>query len=243
MTQEAFLANYGQVFRALPFLPGSPDQNAHRIHRLHQRHGAAVVAVLSGQLAASANLNTILDGLPRTSLLAMIQSSAAMDFQHASPIEKEPPPSVEAAGNHRPVVDRRFVVAVDGRRKRIVFAGGPTMSGKAYELIAKLAERHREDLENELNFTFIRGDALARDFGIAEDALRKRVHRFRTEIARQFLDYYGYTPDEHDIVENSPWHGYRLNPYILLVSPGQLSVGEPKSRNSSEDVTTRSTPA
>lgn len=243
MTQEAFLANYGQVFRALPFLPGSPDQNAHRIHRLHQRHGAAVVAVLNGQLAASANLNTILDGLPKTSLLAMIQSATTMDFHHSSLIENEPRPSVQAAQTDKAVADRQFKMGVDGHKKKIAFADGPTVSGRGYELIAWLAERHREDLENGgTDFRFIRADALAREFGISEEALRKRIHRLRADIAKQFSDCYGYTPDEDDIIENAAWHGYRLNPYVLLMSVIQLGLGDRKSRNSSRDVTTH-TPA
>jgi hypothetical protein len=39
MSDTAFLASYGQVFRALSYLPGPPDENARRIWELHRRYG------------------------------------------------------------------------------------------------------------------------------------------------------------------------------------------------------------
>src|SRR5690606_17253161 len=107
MSPDAFLSNYGQVFRALPFIPGDADDNAQRIYNLHRRHGAAVVDVLNKQLALTADLDRIL-ALPSTSLLTMIRTPAGIGFQHHHPISHEERPSIEAANDMRPVTERQF---------------------------------------------------------------------------------------------------------------------------------------
>lgn len=249
MTPEAFLSNYGQVFRALPFVPGNADENARRIYDLHQRHGAAVVQVLNKELAAAANLDRML-ALPSTSLLAMIRTSAELDFQHRDPIRHEERPSVEAENDLKPVISRQFHIAIDDRRKKILFTDGPVLSGKDYELMAKLIERHREDLDRQnlderepiVEFRYIKLKVLADHFGKAEPTLRKQIERLRAKLAEQFDAAYGYRPDDNDIVENHPWQGYRLNPYVILVGPNQIRARQQMSRSSAQSVTTSLSP-
>jgi 7-cyano-7-deazaguanine synthase in queuosine biosynthesis len=93
MSEQAFYATYGQVFRALPYLPGSQDDNARRIHDLHRRHGKEVVEVVDRELKNNASLVQAL-ALPDTSLLAMILSPIAKQPAYADPIESEEPASL-----------------------------------------------------------------------------------------------------------------------------------------------------
>ena len=60
MSEQTFLNSFGQIFRVLPYLPGSPDENAARLHDLHRRHGQTVEAVINRELAHHATLTQIL---------------------------------------------------------------------------------------------------------------------------------------------------------------------------------------
>ena len=56
MSEQAFVASYGQIFRAVPYLPGSADQNVRRIWDLHRRHGQEVISVVDGELKNNAGV-------------------------------------------------------------------------------------------------------------------------------------------------------------------------------------------
>ena len=60
MSEQTFLNSFGQIFRVLPYLPGSPEENAARLHDLHRRHGQTVEAVINRELAHHATLTQIL---------------------------------------------------------------------------------------------------------------------------------------------------------------------------------------
>jgi hypothetical protein len=53
---NTFLASYGQVFRALPYLPGSPEDNVRQIYELHRRHGQQVIQIVDRELKNNASL-------------------------------------------------------------------------------------------------------------------------------------------------------------------------------------------
>jgi hypothetical protein len=56
MSEQTFLASYRQVFRALPYLPGSPEDNVRQIYELHRRHGQQVIQVVDRELKNNASL-------------------------------------------------------------------------------------------------------------------------------------------------------------------------------------------
>lgn len=88
MSEQTFLASYGQVFRALPYLPGSPEENVRQIYELHRRHGQEVIQTVDRELKNNASLVQTLS-LPVTSLLAMIVSPVAKQPDYIDPIEAE----------------------------------------------------------------------------------------------------------------------------------------------------------
>ena len=71
MSEQTFLNSFGQIFRVLPYLPGSPEENAGRLHDLHRRHGELVETVINRELSHHATLTRSLS-LPSTSLLMLI---------------------------------------------------------------------------------------------------------------------------------------------------------------------------
>jgi hypothetical protein len=224
MSDVAFFASYGQVFRALSSLPGSAFENLNRIFDLHREYGRYIVDVLNDELRRSASLDKVLS-LPATSLLAMINSPAGPQVRYLDPIEREPSPSVQAGLDDRPVRVRRFVVAIDAAAKRVIFADGPKLKGVAYLLFAKLAEQFVLDAQSERPknlFTFIKTKELLRSLNIDEPRLRARVREARSSLRKQFVEYIDYLIDEQDIIQSRRWTGYRLNPHLVLVKASEL---------------------
>jgi hypothetical protein len=66
--------------------------------------------------------------------------------------------------------------------------------------------------------------SLAKRLDISEPSLRKAVMRARRRIEKEFARQLGQMIDGQYIIENQGWHGYRLNPHLLLVKAIQLRV-------------------
>ncbi|WP_156042190.1 hypothetical protein [Bradyrhizobium sp. URHD0069] len=123
LSENAFLADYGQVFRALPYIQGPAAQNATKIFELHRRYGRGTIDVVDNQLKAHAGVAQALT-LPGTSLLAMINAPLGAAPTFKKPFEMEPPASVQAASNSGPVKERRIALALDHKKRRVVFDFG-----------------------------------------------------------------------------------------------------------------------
>jgi Queuosine biosynthesis protein QueC len=224
MSELAFLASYGQVFRVLSSLPGSATENVSRIFDLHRRYGEYIIEVIDNELKRSATLDGAL-ALPATSLLAMINAPVGLQPVYVDPIEQEPMPSAQGSLDHHPVAQRQFIFAVDLQTRKIHFAEGPELKGVAYELVAKLSEQFLWDKQNATpkdKYTFIRTNKLLEYLKIDETTLRKRVHSTRLTLKQQFLKHIDYPLDEQDIIQSHRWKGYRLNPYLVLVDAADL---------------------
>lgn len=227
MSEQAFYATYGQLFRALAYLPGSPDDNARRIHDLHARHGKEVVEVVDRELKNNASLVQALS-LPETSLLAMIVSPVAKQPDYADPIENEQSASTQAAIDPPLPARQPLVFAVDRNARKVIFRGGQQLTGGAYALIEALLREFEEDISSgkpHANFRFVKADLLAQRLGINEQSLRQRVSRTRKNLEKQFLLIANTPLDEDDVIQNEEWKGYRINPYLLLVQLAQLQDG------------------
>ena len=112
MSEQTFLASYGQVFRALPYLPGSPEDNVRQIYELHRRHGQQVIQIVDRELKNNASLVQTLS-VPVTSLLGMIISPVAKQPDYIDPIEAEQPASAQAATDIHTIVAQPVVFAID----------------------------------------------------------------------------------------------------------------------------------
>jgi hypothetical protein len=242
MSDAAFLANYGQVFRALSYLPGPPDENARRICELHRRYGQALIAVVDRELSRDASLAKALS-LPATSLLAMINAPIGVQAC-ADATERELTPSAQAAADGRPVRERRIVLGLDAKAREVIFAGGPRLRGVAFKLFEVLADQFNKDVAEgrvETAHHFVPVRVMLDRCRVDEVTLRKRVQQARRVLERLFLQCADYALDEQDIIQSARWKGYRLNPYVWLIDPSQLQRVSGMSRPSAADVTKSAT--
>jgi hypothetical protein len=224
MSQQTFVATYGQIFRAIPHLPDSPDENVRKIWDMHRRHGQEVISVVDGELKSRATVSGMSE-LPTSSLLAMVVSPIAKQPAYADPAEAEPTAAAQAAADTHDYTWKRIPFAVDTKGREVLFQLGLKFSGSVFGLIAALAEEFEADLDAGTfldQYRFVKASTLARRLQIDEQSLRQRVSRSRRKIEQAFLQTFDRQLDAADIIQNQEWKGYRLNPYLLLVKPTQL---------------------
>ncbi len=229
MTEQAFFSSFGQIFRILPHLPGTHEENAAKLYDLHRRHGQTVQEVIRQELAHHATLIQSLS-LPETSLLMLMQSASVRLPDILDPTEAEPPASKQAIRDARRIIERPLVFALDEEHKRVLFHGGIEVKGAGFELVKALMKEFDEDLlaeRSKHDFRFVPAGTLTKRLEIDgreidEPALRQRVTRFRKGLEKKFLDVLDLQLEVNDIIENDPWHGYRLNPYLLRVPATQI---------------------
>ncbi len=224
MSEQGFFSTFGQAFRVLPYLPGPPDEAAAKVYDLLRRHGQTVARVVDWELGNNASLTHTL-GLPDTSLLMLLKSTSMRSMETVDPAEVEPPASEQAAAD----VSRRsangLFFAVDEEKERILFRGGVKLAGAGFKLLRALVADFAADVAAGLpheEHRLIKSDALAERLGIEEPTLRKRVVRTRNAIEKQFLDKLDVQIADDAVIQNVNWRGYRLNPYLLQIQPGQL---------------------
>jgi hypothetical protein len=217
MSEAAFLGSRGEIFRVLPYL-GLPLQEAvQRLHELHQRHGREVLTVVDAQMPGRDFLGDQLD-LPDTSLLAMIRAPAAPEIEPRDATEREPPASDRVRQSGRRSLARPLRFALDSPKRRVVFGGGPRLTGTAHTLMSALLPQFlagQERGEGPDGFAFMAPEALAGELGITQESLRRQVSRLRNGLAGQFNTMFCALLHEDDVIENKPWSGYRLNPRLV----------------------------
>jgi Queuosine biosynthesis protein QueC len=224
MSEQAFVASYGQIFRVLPHIAGSADQNVRDIWDLHRRHGQDVISAVDRELTNNASLNQAL-ALPTSSLLAMIVSPIAKQPGYEDPVESEPTAIEQAAADSHDYATEQIAMAIDASGRKVIFKRGIEFGGSIYELIAALDHEFEADLDAGTfrdQYRFVKVSVLAKRLGIGEQSLRQRLSRARKKIEQAFLRAFDQQLDADDVIQNEEWKGYRLNPYLLLVKPAQL---------------------
>lgn len=239
MSEQTFISTYGQIFRALPFLPGSAEENVRRLWDLHQRHGREVLAATNSELAARSSLEELLDAAPNT-LLAALRDVSVQPFMYEDPGAKEPPAVQQNAGAGRNREHAYLVFAIDRDRREVLFPGGIVFQGQIFELVDALFDIFEQD-SNEgkvpEKYRYVSIGSLVRTFSLEEPTLRKRLTRARKDIAKAFrrIDVH---VDENTVIENKPWKGYRLNPNLTAGRPAKLRVTPPMSQLAPTNVST-----
>jgi hypothetical protein len=107
-------------------------------------------------------------------------------------------------------------MSIDEVGKRVVFERWGEIKGVGAELLIALAAPFREAREDELapeGYPYLTNDRLARQLNCKSDeVLRRRVLRCRNAINGLAERVGGPKPPIDAVIENSQWHGYRLNP-------------------------------
>jgi hypothetical protein len=109
--------------------------------------------------------------------------------------------------------------AVDAASECVLFEGGVKLRGQSARLVSELLPRFLEGARagrGPDGYEFVASRPLSRSLGVTEEALRRQIARLRDDLAGQFRSVHAATLLENDFIENRPWFGYRLNPFLFV---------------------------
>ena len=201
--EVGFFSQYGEASRAVGFFREPPGTAAKLIFDLHRRHAAAVCRIFD-QAVASHRAALREGTLPPSCLLRLIVGQREGEAAYPQPVRAMELP-VPAGPEIR--------MAIDG--KRVVFDRWGDITGVGAELLIALAKPFREARIAELapeNYPFIETNTLRSRLKCRGETFRRRVLRCRKDIAGLATAADDAPPSIEAVIENSQWHGYRLNP-------------------------------
>jgi hypothetical protein len=206
MTEVAFFAHYAETSRIFSCFEEPATTVAGRVIGLYRRHAKAVCDVFDE--AIRANASKMREGnLPSDCLLSLVVSGGAESLTYAPSSAASAPPS-------SPDVEIR--ISIDETGGRVIFGEWGDIRGVGAALIMALAAPFRDARENELppeRYPFLKPSKLIDQLGIgSHEVLRRRVFRCRNAINKLAKDACDVIPSGDAVIENSQWHGYRLNP-------------------------------
>jgi len=190
-----------------------------RQRNLRQRNSARVLPVI----VMTAH------GSQRISASVLVEHGAndyiAKPFGGDDELERKLERAIGGTGGLVPAADLTlgcFHISFDQRVVRIDSFAYPDI----YDLMKVLIDFHAKsqgDLLPWEDHHSIKSRELAKKLDIGDQALRRRIARFRKQVANDFLTL-GRTLDLNDIIENERrWQGYRLNPRKVHVFRGSTN--------------------
>lgn len=207
MRPEDLERHFPAVLSAVQYLDEPPQSALSRILDLLRRHGASVTSVMRRQQEGRSGANW-----PDGSLPALF---GEIGRQHLF-LPSVPVPTFAASKQ-----SSKLVLVLDRRRDLMVISHCVTIGkGATFDLLAALADvflKSAGDGLAPLDYRYVRARSLAEGSGLEEETVRRRVNRAR-QLLRTRFESAQLEPDLADeVIENSPWHGYRLNPDLLEV--------------------------
>jgi hypothetical protein len=206
VTDVAFFAHYGETSRIVSFFQEPANTVAGRIVGLHRRHAAAVCNVFDD--AIRANASKMREGsVPKDCLLSLCVSrpGEGSDYQVPSTAPKQVN-----------VVASAIRMSIDEDGRRVLLDRWGEIGGVSAEVLIALAEPFREAARQELppeRYPFLETSKFKRQIKCKTDeVLRRRILRCRNKIKKLARDAGDTEPSLDAVIENSQWHGYRLNP-------------------------------
>ncbi len=218
MTEIEFFKHYGETSRIIGYFQEHANTVARRVFALYQRHAKKVCAVFDK--AIRANASNIREGsLPADCLLSLVIAQGKEGSSYLAPTS-EPERLIEPTNEIRMAIDR------DG--KRVMFERWGEIKGESAKLLIALARPFREAISKELapeHYPFLKTSVLKREINCdSDEVLRRRVLRCRNYIEKLAKATGETSPSLDAVIENSQWHGYRLNPdHVRLVAPSELA--------------------
>jgi hypothetical protein len=106
-------------------------------------------------------------------------------------------------------------MAIDERRRRVLFDRWGEIKGVRADLLISLAETHRRAANEERapqNYPFTKGQHLSQIHRVEPETLKRLVLRCRNEISRLAKKVGEAAPSLDAVIEGNRSHGYRLNP-------------------------------
>jgi Queuosine biosynthesis protein QueC len=217
MTDVEFFSHYGETSRVVSFFHEPANTVASRIRELHRRHAKAVCDVVDNTIRT--NAAKMRDAsLPANCLISLVVGQGGGDASYPAPSRAAEPVAAPA---------REIRISIDEVGKRVIFERWGEIRGVGAELIIALAASFREATRKELapeRYPFLETSKLICQLKCGSDeVLRRRVLRCRNAIKKLAKDA-GDERSMEAVIENSQWHGYRLNPdWVRLIAISQLS--------------------
>ena len=232
MSDVGFVGRFGgHVARAAGgFLGLTADQVVTHAISLHQRHGQAVMSVL--ELGFKKHARALAVGtLPGSCILRLVGEGEASVPQAAI---RDPTETEGSEGSPRDGRDfgrtSEIRLAVDAAKKKVLIRGiEPIRSPGSFALVAVLVEAYEKDRSEGRapeNNRYVNTIEMTKILGVNDIALRRRVVRLRRSVADAFESCFGLPLGGDAVIQNQPWHGYRLNPLVRVVAPDQIDRGE-----------------
>jgi hypothetical protein len=221
MDGVAFFARYGEVSRVVGYFKEPADSVAGRILDLYRRHALAVCQAFDK--ATGTHAGALREGsLPVDCLLSLVvgQHGATSDYPApAHDVDEVAPARAE------------IQIAIDEPGNRIVFPRWGDIRGESARLLIALAQSYRAAARDERapeNYPFTHSGDLQRLTNCGGDeTLRRRILRCRHSITKMASNAGDVAPPIDAVIENHPWHGYRLNPdRVRIVAISELRPRE-----------------
>jgi hypothetical protein len=117
---------------------------------------------------------------------------------------------------------------IDADRGCVHIAKLGDLTGANAQIIIDMAKGHLKALSQGLppeDHPLLTARQLADLWSIGEPGVRRRFNRLRETLVELAVSHGMAPPDEDAVVENIPWHGYRLNPDRVLVA---MDPGAPR---------------
>ncbi len=205
---EQLTQHFPIILEAVNYLDNPPGTALSTLTRLLNRHGNAVMSVMRKASGAQSPLDFPEQSLPR--LFGSLQSSVGLATLPVASVGDDPEPL-------KPVtieIDQTTeLIVVD---ERLEFRKNAT-----FDLLMVLAEEWLRSIGKGLDpmdYPCIQSGELAKKLGVASDeTVRRRVQTARRTLAKGF-ESAGLSVDKpEELIENLPWHGYRLAPDRVIV--------------------------
>jgi hypothetical protein len=206
MTDLAFFSHYGESSRIVGFFQEPAATVAGRVVGLHRRHATAVCDVFDNAIRANAS-EMRAGRVPAECLLSLVVGQGLETAAYCAPSN---------AREKLISVTPEIRISIDESGNRVLFERWGELTGANAELIIALAELFRDATRKELapeRYPFLETSKLVRRTKCgSEEVLRRRVLRCRNKIKELAKNAGEVEPSIDAVIENSHWHGYRLNP-------------------------------
>jgi hypothetical protein len=207
----------------------TPSEVASRFTDMFRRHGEAVRTIFVR--ATKDEAGALVDKtLPDSCLLRIVHDSPEMKLDD-TPITRVRALEFETGGDHHgdgSAERTEIVIAIDDKTKQILIDGiAPIKGSSDFRIMSVLVHLYLEDrdagrLPNA--YRALSAEHLAAEASKTGDtAGRRGVSRLRSRIRDEFKALYGVELDLDGVIENVHGKGYRLNPSVRVVAPGELA--------------------
>lgn len=200
LTANDFLQQHPEITRALTSFDLAENASLDRLTGLLNRHGQAVTIVMDKALSGSER--------PENSLLSLYAATDT-DLSGFAPASQ-------------PAVSSTMLIEIDGDAELARLNEVVDVRTVKYETLLTFADAHLASLGEGLShedFKTMKASELQDTWDLADEAtVRRRI----TELRKVFKTLPGSQSEE--IIENIPWHGYRLRPEAVEIRKTKLKT-------------------